>query len=233
MPKGPNVVEATNTLMFVNLPAAFFASEQLVDLLHGVIRSYGTLVEWTPLPAFGRSVAVLASAAEAAAVKHALDRVSLLHDDDESIRDACVSTSLTDGRSLLRVYFARETPLALLPSGEYAVARMLDGSQQYLRPPKPENEFLISPPGSPPVGWESRPEEEPNTATLAEDLIEALQKIAHPTAPVAPDAPSAPTMLVEPSGEMVPGVMIHASDEASAPTEHDAAHAIQPTARPP
>jgi hypothetical protein len=46
-----------------------------------------------------------------------------------------------------------------------------------LRPPPIEKNFLISPPGSPPVGWEPIREEPPNTATLAGDLIAALKKL--------------------------------------------------------
>lgn len=37
--------------------------------------------------------------------------------------------------------------------------------------------FLISPPGSPPVGWEAAQEEPPNTDTLASDLVAALERL--------------------------------------------------------
>jgi len=47
----------------------------------------------------------------------------------------------------------------------------------YLRPPKLEKNFLISPPGSPPIGWEPIKEDPPNSAPLAEDLMLALQKL--------------------------------------------------------
>lgn len=40
--------------------------------------------------------------------------------------------------------------------------------------PNTDRNFLISPPGSPPVGWEPIKEDPPNTATLADDLIRAL-----------------------------------------------------------
>lgn len=36
---------------------------------------------------------------------------------------------------------------------------------------------MISPPGSPPVGWEQTLEEAPNAAPLAADLINALRKL--------------------------------------------------------
>lgn len=47
----------------------------------------------------------------------------------------------------------------------------------YLRPPPIEKNFLISPPGSPPVGWEPIKEEPPNSTPLADDLIAALKKL--------------------------------------------------------
>ena len=41
----------------------------------------------------------------------------------------------------------------------------------------PERNFLISPPGSPPVGWEQTHEEPPNEVPLAEDLQRALEQL--------------------------------------------------------
>lgn len=49
----------------------------------------------------------------------------------------------------------------------------------YLSVPGIEKNFLISPPGSPPVGWEPVREDPPNTETLAEDLVAALTTIRH------------------------------------------------------
>ncbi|KDQ18670.1 hypothetical protein BOTBODRAFT_29049 [Botryobasidium botryosum FD-172 SS1] len=46
-----------------------------------------------------------------------------------------------------------------------------------LEVPRPEKNFLISPPGSPPVGWEPIEEDPPNTMTLAQDLIHALERL--------------------------------------------------------
>jgi Calcipressin len=47
----------------------------------------------------------------------------------------------------------------------------------YLKPPKVEKNFLISPPGSPPVGWEQIVEDPPNSTPLAADLLHALEKL--------------------------------------------------------
>ncbi|CAE6465921.1 unnamed protein product [Rhizoctonia solani] len=43
--------------------------------------------------------------------------------------------------------------------------------------PALEKNFLISPPGSPPVGWEPVVEDPPNKDALASDLIEALRRL--------------------------------------------------------
>ena len=50
-------------------------------------------------------------------------------------------------------------------------------SPVHLRPPVPERNFLISPPGSPPVGWEQTHEEPPNEVPLAEDLQRSLEQL--------------------------------------------------------
>jgi len=69
--------------------------------------------------------------------------------------------------SILRVFRALPTPIAELsnPNGNY------------LAPPELEKNFLISPPGSPPIGWEQVQEEPPNTAPLPSDLLAALEKL--------------------------------------------------------
>ncbi|CAO1625440.1 unnamed protein product [Parajaminaea phylloscopi] len=48
----------------------------------------------------------------------------------------------------------------------------------HLLPPNTDRNFLISPPGSPPVGWEPIREDPPNRETLAADLIDALRRLA-------------------------------------------------------
>lgn len=49
--------------------------------------------------------------------------------------------------------------------------------RQHLPVPDSDKNFLISPPGSPPVGWEQIREDPPNIDTLAEDLARALQSL--------------------------------------------------------
>ena len=45
------------------------------------------------------------------------------------------------------------------------------------KPPAIEKNFLISPPGSPPVGWEPLKEDLPSSSPLVDDLIQALRKL--------------------------------------------------------
>jgi hypothetical protein len=47
----------------------------------------------------------------------------------------------------------------------------------HLAPPPLTKNFLISPPGSPPEGWQPIIEEPPNDRTLADDLVGALKRL--------------------------------------------------------
>lgn len=67
---------------------------------------------------------------------------------------------------MLRVYRADPTPISSSSNPDI-----------YLHPPEHEKNFLISPPGSPPVGWEPTREEPPNSTPLADDLIHALEQL--------------------------------------------------------
>ena len=71
----------------------------------------------------------------------------------------------------LRVF--RADPNPLIPRGE----RSWIPQTNYLQPPAIEKNFLISPPGSPPIGWEPIKEDPPNATPLADDLIHALRKL--------------------------------------------------------
>jgi hypothetical protein len=72
-----------------------------------------------------------------------------------------------DGETIMgyrvRVYFGMNTPL--------------NPSDQHLPLPKSDKLFFISPPPSPPMGWEMRDESEPNKVVHPEDLAEALAKL--------------------------------------------------------
>jgi hypothetical protein len=65
----------------------------------------------------------------------------------------------------IRVFFGESTPITSM-------------GHQNLMVPNNDKLWLISPPGSPPVGWEQTREEPPNTETHAADLIAALERVA-------------------------------------------------------
>jgi len=63
----------------------------------------------------------------------------------------------------IRVYFGENTPVQPV--------------DQHLAAPESKKLFFISPPPSPPHGWELRNEEPPNTVVVAEDLAHALARL--------------------------------------------------------
>jgi hypothetical protein len=62
------------------------------------------------------------------------------------------------------VYFGEHTPV--------------EPVDQHLAAPEFKKLFFISPPPSPPHGWEVRNEEPPNSVVVAEDLAQALAKLS-------------------------------------------------------
>ncbi|KAH6618869.1 calcineurin binding protein-like protein [Boeremia exigua] len=81
--------------------------------------------------------------------------------------DAITIRQTLDGETLMgyriRVYFGINTPM--------------NPTDQHLPLPKSDKLFFISPPPSPPMGWEMRNEDAPNTLVHPEDLAEALAKL--------------------------------------------------------
>lgn len=81
--------------------------------------------------------------------------------------DAINIRQTLDGEYVLgnrvRVYFGAETKI--------------EQGDQHLQAPKSNKQFFISPPPSPPMGWEMRDEEPPNKEVHAEDLATALSRL--------------------------------------------------------
>ncbi|KAI0392482.1 Calcipressin-domain-containing protein [Xylariaceae sp. FL0594] len=82
--------------------------------------------------------------------------------------------SIWDGEAIMgercRVYFGQHTPLDL-------------SKDNHLNLPDAGKLFFISPPPSPPHGWEMRLEDAPNKQVHAQDLAEALAKLHHNSSP--------------------------------------------------
>ena len=73
--------------MFVNFPPAFFTSEATVSLFVDVLRAYGPLVTWSPMPAFRQARAVMERPSDTLRIKQALDYQELAHDDEQRYAD--------------------------------------------------------------------------------------------------------------------------------------------------
>ncbi|KAF4470065.1 inhibitor of calcineurin [Fusarium albosuccineum] len=86
-----------------------------------------------------------------------------------------------------RVYFGKPTPI--------------NQRDEHLALPDAGKLFFISPPPSPPHGWEVRLEDAPNKLVHAEDLADALAKLHHRPGPVD-DVDSSP---VTPPDSALPG----------------------------
>ncbi|KAF8933692.1 Calcipressin-domain-containing protein [Dissophora ornata] len=72
------------------------------------------------------------------------------------------------GGITIRVYYGQHTEINH------------DPASRYLHPPELEKNWLISPPGSPPVGWTQVREDPPNSLHLADDLVKALLEMGQP-----------------------------------------------------
>ncbi|KIY68770.1 Calcipressin [Cylindrobasidium torrendii FP15055 ss-10] len=144
----------TNTLAVTSLPKTFF-HPNILAVLRDHLEAFGEINQWVPLPTFGRIIVVFVHNSVAETAKRECDPIILRG----SVHDSA--------QTVLRVYRADPNPLvtafgAVVPQAAY------------LRPPEIEKNFLISPPGSPPVGWEHIREDPPNATPLADDLIAAL-----------------------------------------------------------
>ncbi|KAI9804770.1 MAG: hypothetical protein M1825_001138 [Sarcosagium campestre] len=98
------------------------------------------------------------------------------------IESAIKIRQLLDGEYIMgdrtRVYFGEPTPI--------------EPVDQHLHAPASDKMFFISPPPSPPHGWEMRNEGPPNKEVHADDLVSALSKL-HARAQPDPLTPITPT----------------------------------------
>jgi hypothetical protein len=95
-----------------------------------------------------------------------------------------------DGEAILgeqcRVYFSAPTPV--------------DPQDVHLALPDAGKLFFISPPPSPPAGWEMKLEDAPNKQVHAEDLADALSKLRHTAAARGDQSPISPVEKSSPAG---------------------------------
>jgi len=155
-------VAPTNTLVLAGIPQSFF-HPAVIGALRDHFALYGELHTFAPIRAFGRAIIVYYEERAAEKGKLSLDGIEV---------------GGVPGYPLvtLRVYRGDPTPLEppLIQSESDSPHKR---DPYHLAPPSPTKNFLISPPGSPPVGWEPIKEEPPNATPLADDLISALHKL--------------------------------------------------------
>ncbi|KAH9842473.1 Calcipressin [Rhodofomes roseus] len=184
---GPPTPRRTNTLVITQLPATFF-EPVVLDALRHHFATYGPVYAWAPLKSFYRIIIVYHS-----------------EDDAEHAKESCdhliVGATQSSPAVVLRVFRADSTTI-LTPSGS-------GEGNMYLRPPEHEKNFLISPPGSPPVGWEPIREEPPNPTPLADDLIVALKKLQ--VQEESRHRGHGPEVLIEPDEDGV-GISVYVED---------------------
>lgn len=97
----------------------------------------------------------------------------------QSVQDCIKARQEIDGSAftpsvICKCYFGEPTPI--------------DNEKKYLDRPDAGKLFFISPPPSPPVGWESKPEDPPNKEVHADDLAAKLSKLTGRF-----DSPESPT----------------------------------------
>ncbi|KAJ7174351.1 Calcipressin, partial [Mycena filopes] len=190
-------IQRTNTLAVTSLPKEFF-QPLLLDVLRDHFTHYGHIDRWVPLPGFGRILIVYTREDDAESAK--------VHSDPIVLEQTHDRPQIT-----LRVYRADPNPLLPKDSDD------LVPEANYLRPPAIEKNFLISPPGSPPVGWEPIKEEPPNATPLADDLMAALRKLQVDERNV-----SGPEVLIEPEdGGSGVGVYVENCDGEEEEEEED------------
>ncbi|CAG8528285.1 5370_t:CDS:2 [Diversispora eburnea] len=115
--------------------------------LRSRLERYGAIHKFIPIKSFNRILAIFFQTREAQVAKSHVDRTLFLG-------------------NIIRVYFGSHTPV-------------YDGfdSSRHLNVPELEKNWLSSPPGSPPVGWNPTRENAPNSVTFAHDIIHSLSHV--------------------------------------------------------
>jgi len=156
----------TNTLIAAHLPSSAFADAAFLHALRALFARYGPLYAFAPIKVFRRCIVTFWNPHDAERCKRDVDGLML----------PASSSSSSNNPTQMRVFRGANTPLRQ-PTSRPTSPNPDDPDPFFLAPPRLEKNFLISPPGSPPVGWEQIVEDPPNAAPLATDLINALEKL--------------------------------------------------------
>ena len=95
----------------------------------------------------------------------------------KSMRRIIASFYTIDDATLIRKTLDTETIMGCRVRIYFGADTKIDPQDQHLKAPHADKQFFISPPPSPPHGWEMRNEDPPNTEVHAEDLAVALSRL--------------------------------------------------------
>ncbi|KAF3389508.1 hypothetical protein F1880_003895 [Penicillium rolfsii] len=138
----------SNTLLITELHDLVLFQPSSLEAIRNQITVVARLNSFSPLPSFRRIICSFYSEKDAIAVRQMLEGTRLLN---RNVRP--------------RIYFGEPTPIL---SQEEAQRKQL------LEAPQLDKLFFISPPPSPPHGWQMRNEDPPNKEVHASDLATAL-----------------------------------------------------------
>ncbi|KAJ5168525.1 uncharacterized protein N7482_004119 [Penicillium canariense] len=138
----------SNTLLITELHDLILFQPSSLEAIRNQITVVARLNSFSPLPSFRRIICSFHSDDDAVAVRKMLEGTRLLN---RNVRP--------------RIYFGEPTPILT----EEEARR-----KQLLEAPQLDKLFFISPPPSPPHGWQMRNEDPPNKEVHAGDLASAL-----------------------------------------------------------
>lgn len=141
----------SNTLLITELQDLILFQPSSLEAIRNQITVVARLNSFSPLPSFRRIICSFHTDEDAIAVRKMLEGTRLLN---RNVRP--------------RIYFGEPTPVL---SQEEAHRKKL------LEAPQLDKLFFISPPPSPPHGWQMRNEDPPNKEVHASDLAHALSKL--------------------------------------------------------
>ncbi|KAG9256400.1 Calcipressin-domain-containing protein [Emericellopsis atlantica] len=128
------------------------------------------------------------------------------------VESAIKVRKLWDGEMILgekcKIYFGMDTPIKT--------------KDEHLALPDAGKLFFISPPPSPPHGWEMKMEDAPNKLVHADDLAAALSKLHHHAPPQADDTPVHESPLTPDGG--APRMRSRSSTLIYQPEQKDSPH---------
>ncbi|KEF57870.1 uncharacterized protein A1O9_05791 [Exophiala aquamarina CBS 119918] len=137
----------SNTLLITRLDDSKIFHPASLATIRAHINSIAPLNSFSPLKSMHRIICSFYDIDSSIAVRQAIDGTAFL------------------GNSVAKCYFGEPTPIG-------------DESQtKYLARPDAGRLFFISPPPSPPVGWEMKTEDPPNKQVHADDLATQLAKL--------------------------------------------------------